>query len=333
MKNKEMPFIFLGPLHAHLTGYIEYKRSLGFKIGASYYYQLRGIDLVAGKYGVQENIPDFTEPMVMSYVAKKNDTESPKTQHARMTTIRQFALYMNRLGYNCFVFPKMDIIKIKNDFIPYIFTYDEVNRLASVLDQITPSPISPQYHLIYPMLFRMLYGCGLRINEALALRNDDVDLVSGIIKITDSKNGEQRLLPMAKSLRGYCIQYKKRLELEVFRSELYYPSPRGGEYCSTPIYCQFRKFMTKAGIYRADGTPPRVHDIRHTFAVHSLEKMVFEGRDIYCALPYLSTYLGHRGIESTEKYLRLTKEAFESVLNCMERYYLGVFPEVINDEE
>ncbi|NLC03829.1 MAG: hypothetical protein GX787_06050 [Tissierellia bacterium] len=73
--------------------------------------------------------------------------------------------------------------------------------------------------------------------------------------------------------------------------------------------------------------------ISHTFAVHALEKMVAEGRDIYCALPILSTYLGHRGLESTEKYLRLTTEAHESVIVTMTKYYNDTYPEVIGYED
>ena len=70
---------------------------------------------------------------------------------------------------------------------------------------------------------------------------------------------------------------------------------------------------------------------RHTFAVHSLEKMVSGGMDIYCSLPVLSAYMGHRGIESTEKYLRLTETAYNSILDSMHDIYDGLFPEVSHE--
>ena len=80
----------------------------------------------------------------------------------------------------------------------------------------------------------------------------------------------------------------------------------------------FRKtILPAAGIKRkADNTGPRIHDLRHTFACHSLDKMVHEGIDPFCGLPYLSTYLGHKGIESTEKYLRLTADHFEKIIEA-----------------
>ena len=75
-------------------------------------------------------------------------------------------------------------------------------------------------------------------------------------------------------------------------------------------------------------------DFRHTYAVHALEKMIHDGHDVYClgALPILSTYLGHRGIESTEKYLRLTEEAYRSVIKTIAPLYTDVFPKVVHHE-
>ena len=73
--------------------------------------------------------------------------------------------------------------------------------------------------------------------------------------------------------------------------------------------------------------------IRHTYAVHALEKMIDVGQNVYCTLPILSTYLGHRGIESTEKYLRLTEEAYSNVVDTVAPLYTDVFPEVVDHEE
>ncbi|WP_010248559.1 tyrosine-type recombinase/integrase [Acetivibrio cellulolyticus] len=329
MKNKEIPYVFRGPLKEYFNKYIDYKRSLGFKVGSSVYYTLKGMDDF-----FEDNELSFTltKEMVETYVARRG-SESVKTQHIRMSTIRQFSLFMNRIGFNFYVYPESDFVKVKSNFIPYIFTQTEINRLIRILDDIPFSPRYPTYHLIYPMLFRMLLGCGLRINEALGLKMANIDMEQGIIILDDTKNKSQRLLPMSQSLHRYCKLYVKRMGFSPAYDGYYYPSRCGGEYNSTPIYCQFRKFMQKAEIFRANGSPPRVHDVRHTFSVYSLEKMVREGRDIYCSLPVLSTYLGHRGIESTEKYLRMTVEAYDLVIGTMEDFYQGIFPEVIKHEE
>lgn len=330
MKNKEIPYVFKGPFKEYIPKYIDFKRSLGFKVGSSVYYTLKGMDDFFLEYGISFDSLILTKEMVEAYVAHRG-SESVKTQHMRMSTIRQFALFMNKIGFDFYVYPESDFVKIKSDFIPFIFTHSEIDRLTRILDEIPASSRYPTYHLIYPMLFRMLLGCGLRINEALGLKMANIDMEHGIIILNATKNNTQRLLPMSQSLHKYCRLYIQRMGFSPSYDGYYYPTRNGGEYNSTPVYCQFRKFMRKAGIFRADGSTPRVHD--HTFSVFSLEKMVAEGRDIYSALPILSTYLGHRGIESTEKYLRMTVEAYDSVTGTMENFYRDVFPEVIRDED
>lgn len=332
MKNKEIDYIFTGPLAKFCIEYIEYKRSLGFKMGASVYYLLKGMDTFFLQQGLAVNSSVLTKEMVEKYVARRG-AESVKTQHMRMSIMRQFSLFMNRLGFSYYVYPETDFVQVKDDFIPYIFTHNEIERLTKILDEIPIRPRYPKYHIIYPMLFRMLYGCGLRINEALGLKMENLDTEQGIIRLDATKNNIQRLIPMSKSLQKYCKKYVKQMGFLTTYDGYYYPSSGGSQYNSTPIYCKLRNFMTSAGIFKENGMTPRVHDIRHTFAVHALEKMVNEGRDIYCALPVLSTYLGHRGIESTEKYLRLTVEAHDSIIGKMTKYYNDTYPEVIKYED
>ncbi|UNC92135.1 tyrosine-type recombinase/integrase [Candidatus Contubernalis alkaliaceticus] len=319
---------FDGPFSECCHRYVDYKKSLGFKMGDSIFYLIRGMNRFFKPYKMTPDALVLTQEMVEDYVAYRPD-ESTKTQHIRMSFIRQFALFMNRTyNHSFYVYPLKDFVKIRDGFVPYIFTHDEIDRLAEVVDLIPESKRYPQYHIIYPMLFRMLYGCGLRINEALGLTVDQIDVNSGIIHLKDSKNGCERLLPMSISLTHYCWYYMDRMNISNRYNGLFYPSYYGGEYNSTPVYCQMRKFMKQASIYRSNGTSPRVHDLRHTFAVHALEKMVAEGMDIYCSLPILSQYLGHRGIESTEKYLRLTESAYHSIIDPMQDFYGGIFPEV-----
>lgn len=322
---------FDGPFSEYCQRYVEYKRSMGFKMGNSVFYLLRGMSRFFKTYEVTPGELVLTQEMVEDYVAYRSD-ESTKTQHMRMSLIRQFSLFMNRTyNYSFFVHPREDFVKVRDDFMPYIFTHDEISRLAKVVDHIPTSKRYPQYHIIYPMLFRMLYGCGLRINEALGLTMDQVDANNGIVHLKDNKNGCERLLPMSSSLTSYCSYYMDRMNFSNTYTGLFYPSYYGGEYNSTPVYCQMRKFMNQAGIFRSNGTSPRVHDLRHTFSVHALEKMVAEGMDLYCSLPILSQYLGHRGIESTEKYLRLTESAYHSILDPMQDYCGDLFPEVSHE--
>jgi integrase/recombinase XerD len=316
--------VFTGPFRDYCFQYVRYKREMGFIFGESSLYLLRHMDDYFKQYYLSS--PVLTKRMVEDYVARR-DRESKKTQHMRMSHIRQFALFMNRNGFDFYVYPN-ELIPIAKTFTPYIFTHDEIERIMNVVDHLPHIPQSKHYHLIYPMLFRMLYGCGLRINEALSLKKSEVDLVNGILTITKAKNGTSRLTPMSWSLTDYCRSYAENMNFDMFSEGYFYPSRDAGKYHNTPVYVKFKQFMKIADIFPEGSVGPRVHDIRHTYAVHALEKMINDGQDVYCALPVLSTYLGHRGIESTEKYLRLTEEAYGNVIDTIAPFYADVFPEV-----
>lgn len=328
MKNKEKQFVFTGPFKDYCSQYVSYKRGMGFNFGESSLYLLRHMDNYFKQYNYSTSV--LTKRMVEDFVSHRN-MESVKTQHMRMSLIRQFAIFMNRIGFDFYVYPD-ELIPIAKTFTPYIFTRDEIERIMNVVDHLSYIPQSKYYHLIYPMLFRMLYGCGLRINEALSLKKTEIDLVNGILTITKTKNGMSRLVPMSRSLTGYCRSYAENMGFDMFSEGYFYPSRDGGKYHRTPVYIKFKQFMKLAGIFPEGAVGPRVHDIRHTYAVHALEKMINDGQDVYCTLPILSTYLGHRGIESTEKYLRLTEEAYGSVIDAIAPFYTGVFPEVVHHE-
>lgn len=330
MKDDVYYYIFEGPFQTHCKKFVDYKRSLGFKICEPYCHRLKEMDHLFTHFHINPVELTITKTMAEAYVALR-ENESVKTQLLRMSTIRQFSLFMNRTGFNCYVYPETAFPKANDIFIPYIFTREEIARLASELDNMPYMSRYPKQHFIYPMLFRMLYGCGLRLNEALSLRLGDLDLVHGLIILNNTKNHSQRMLPMSSSLHEYCRKYVERMEFDSLHDGYYFPSYRGQNLKIGSAYNRLHKLMRKAKVFKEDGNPPRIHDLRHTFAVHSLEKMVAEGRDTYCSLPILSKYLGHRGIESTEKYLRLTKESFSSVTETMESFYTGVFPEVPHD--
>ncbi|WP_010677029.1 tyrosine-type recombinase/integrase [Bacillus timonensis] len=329
MKDREKQFVFDGPFKEYCPLFVEYKRNLGYKFGESSFYSLRYMDDFFKKYEMSSLI--LNKEMVEEYVSRRGN-ESAKTQHMRMSLIRQFALFMNTLGFNFYIHPK-DLIPISKSFVPYIFTHEEIARILNVVDNLVFTPSSKHYHLIYPMLFRMLYGCGLRINEALSLKKVNVDLENGILTVTKAKNNTSRLVPMSNSLNNYCRKYVLKMGFDMFDDGYFYPSRDNGRYNKTPVYIKFKHFMKTAGIFADNEIGPRVHDIRHTFAVHALEKMVKEEQDIYCALPILCAYLGHRDIESTEKYLRLTEEAYGQIIDSITPLYDGVFPEVKIDEQ
>jgi integrase len=166
-----------------------------------------------------------------------------------------------------------------------------------------------------PLLFRLLYGCGLRISEALALRIDDVDLDAGVITIRKAKFDKDRLVPLSNSLsaqfRAYSIAFHKLSPAGM----LFFTHRDGRDVKKDTIYRWYRRILWTAGIpHGGKGAGPRIHDFRHTFSVYALKSMTDKGMDIYCAMPVLSTYLGHASIAATGQYVRLTQEMFPEIV-------------------
>lgn len=329
MIDTEKEYIFNGPFARYCSMYVDHKKSLGYKFQVSSYYRLRQIDNFFKTYELKN--PILTKKMVNDYVSKRGN-ESTKTQHQRMSTIRQFALFMNTLEFNFYVFPKNEFVKIRDNFTPYIFTHKEISNIWSIIDTLSLAENSEYDSLIYPMLLRMLYGCGLRINEALTLHKTDINLKNGVITINKAKNNITRLVPMSETLTDYCCNYVKKMAFDMKTKGYFYPAPDAQKYKSVSILNDFRRILLKAGIISSGSVNPRIHDLRHTFAVHSLEKMVSQGQDAYSALPILQTYMGHSDIISTEQYLRLTSDAYGIIINLTAGMYQDVFPEVKENE-
>lgn len=319
---------FLFPEHIRdiAEAYIKYKRSLGFKY--SYHEQTSVNSMLEFIYAHSTNTQTWclAPEVVYSYTAGSGG-ESPRTIHLKQSMIRQFGLFMKLQGVDAYVLPR-ELIKLPKDFTPYIFTKDEIETIIYYADRIGPNKnkfINTPF--VHPAIIRVLYGCGLRVGEALELLCDDVDLNNGVITIRNGKNNASRLVPVSNSLREYLFDYDNRVRRG--DNTYFFPALRGERYSDTTVRNNFRELLKKAGIGAlATGLYPRLHDLRHTFCVHALEQMVLKGIDPYCSLPVLSTYVGHKGIESTEIYLRLTKQYFLDVLKYGEKDADSIFPEV-----
>lgn len=306
--------------------YVNYKHSLGFKYPHKEHGKLNS--LLSYIYCNSTSVPKhkLTQELVEKYAAG-NTGDSKRYLHSKQSTIRQFAIFLNLRGIPAYIYPNK-LVKTPEDFIPYIFTVDEIQRILYAADSIQPNKNKfVNTPLIYPAVIRVLYGCGLRISEALSLKCTDVDLENGVLVIMNGKNNVSRLVPMAESLRQYLIIYDFKVERG--ENPYFFPALHNEMYSPMTVRNRFHKLEKQVGIpCLSNGRYPRVHDLRHTFSVHALEQIVSQGHDPYCALPVLSAYLGHKGIESTEKYLRLTKQYYIDILRYNEEDAEKIFPEV-----
>jgi integrase len=233
---------------------------------------------------------------------------------------------MCRLGYPADV--PDGSLSAKNDaeFTPRILTHTEADKLLQAVDQITPNARSPLRHLIMPEVFRLLYGCGFRLSEVLHLRIADVDLNQGVLTVRQGKFAKDRLvppaLPLVVRLQMYAADFGVRPP-----DAFFFPSQHGGPWAIQTVYSLFRQLLLQCGIPHAGrGKGPRVHDLRHTFAVHTLLRWYREGADIDAKLPVLATYLGHQSLAGTQRYLHLTAELFPEIAVRVNAAFGDVIP-------
>lgn len=255
---------------------------------------------------------------------EKDPNETPRNHYYRATEIRRFMQYLEKIGVDAYV--DKDIRRIQSSFVPYILSHDEISCLFAATDNLPYTAISPQRVYVMRLLFRMLYGCGLRVSEALNLDMADVDLERGVLYIRNSKFSKERLVPMSKSLIHYCSEYVSNVCEGRDAKAPFFQTPKGEYYRPNTILYAWRQLLHYARIsYGGKGKGPRIHDLRHTFAVHCLQKWVESGEDLNAKLPYLSAYMGHVGLSSTQQYLRLTAESFPHVTSAFENSF-DVFP-------
>jgi integrase len=161
------------------------------------------------------------------------------------------------------------------------------------------------------VIFRILYCCGTRINETLGIKKEDVDLDKGIIRLNEAKNDKQRYVVCGEDLRLLLNVYANRCFYLLSNDDYIFTNANGGRIDEKSVYENHRAFLRHAGIpYVGGGEGPRIHDWRHHMAVYSFKQLTDSGLDMYVALPILSTYLGHKTIFATEKYVRLTLQLF-----------------------
>lgn len=327
MKNK--PVIYSSSLSRAIRGYVEEQRAVGHKYekAASVLRQLDRL-LIDGKTS-GEFLPKET---VLQWI-KKRSGESERNRNARISLIRGLAKYMVRTGMGAYVFPEKATQVDRFNYTPYIFSRKELAEIFRTADRIHPISVSPRRHMILPLLFRMLYGCGLRVSEALNLKASDVNLAEGTLFIRQAKFGKERIVPISGSLLERCREYSLQMQDLASENPFFFPSPLGGGYTTSRIYDYFRDFLWKAGIsHGGRGHGPRVHDLRHTFSVHCLERWVRNGNDLTSLLPCLSAYLGHVDLRASQHYLRLTADLYPDIVSAVEANFSNLIPEVNSNE-
>ena len=187
-------------------------------------------------------------------------------------------------------------------FIPYIYSKTEIKKIFHILknDKNNKNEL-----LIYTCI-SILYCCGLRIGELTNLKLKDFDIYKKILTIKNGKNNVTRLIPLTEELVEILNKYINN-NFYLSDNEFIFLNKITRRYLAYIIRSNFKKIIIQAGILNTyKNKVPRLHDLRHTFAIHTLNNMLEQGFELYQCLPTLSVYLGHSSVYETEYYLVIT---------------------------
>ncbi|MDR3565563.1 MAG: tyrosine-type recombinase/integrase [Negativicutes bacterium] len=294
------------PFADDITSFFAFRESFGFGMyGARLY--LRKFDAYCAER--HPSARALTRELVLEWM---NDAaaQGHVGMAGRGGAIRIFGKYLRAMGKEAYVLPS-EFFASKSTFTPYILSPSELKAFFDATDRIDKWHCGDRFApTVAPVLFRLLYTCGLRPTEIRALRNNDVDLETGVVHIHVNKQKKERLVvlsdDMCRLLNSYWVQRNK-----IFvRTEFFFPRADGEQYSNQRLgaLCDRCWMLANPGIPRSKLPPLRPYDFRHSFASAILQKWLDEGKDLYNMLPYLRSYMGHEHIEDTAYYIHILPE-------------------------
>lgn len=293
----------------------------------SYAFLFKGLDAFLIDRNYDKRYID--EPIYKDWLAFRNERVCQVTIAREVSMMRMFLIFTTKLGNECYIPAPM--IAPKKSYVPHIFSEEELTSLFAAADGLR---LKNRYthncvHMM-PALFRLLYSTGMRIGEALEIRNRDIDMKARVIKLRKTKNGRERLSPINDSLASVLEEYivnRNKIPFAGINAPdgYFFCGTRGQKAQHTTVRTWFHAARMDAGIpYYGRSSGPNVHCLRHTACVHSLLKMVRSGKDPYCCLPMLATFMGHRDVADTEYYLHLSEELYPEIVRLDRNISSGI---------
>jgi integrase/recombinase XerD len=230
------------------------------------------------------------------------------TRRARQRIARKFCLYRQRTEPMCYVPNPLYFARPHPGRSPIIVEPEQAARMLAETAGLTPTANSPLLPAVMRLAIVILYTAGLRRGELLRLTLDDVEPRAGVLRIRSSKFHKSRLVPLSPDagdeLRAYlCKRLVPSLDASPHAPLLC--NTRGGlrGYTGTGLSAGIHRLFKTTGVQNSEGRRPRIHDLRHSFAVQALVRWYREGADVQSNLPKLAMYMGHVSIVSTAYYL------------------------------
>lgn len=296
--------------------YLDYRRKLGSQL------KIEGQQLVRfAEYADQSgHCGPITIELSLRWARMPADA-SPLYQARRLEVVRCFARYRAIFDSATEIPPDRLLGKAHRRICPHIFSNSQISALMKSASDLQPTDsLRP---LTYRTLFGLLTSTGMRITEALRLRDEDVDLTTGTLTVAETKFYKSRLLPLHPTVCEQLSEYAgvRDVQHPLPESTTFLISHRGQSLKYSTVRTTFRKIADRLGWQSNGGRRrPRLYDLRHTFACRRLIAWYHEGVDIDHAIASLSTYLGHAKVTDTYWYLTGVPELLQIASGRFEHF-------------
>lgn len=293
-----------------MEGYLSLHRSLG-RGYRTVEWVLRSLDFVLARQFPNGRI--FTEGMFAAWSREILRISHDKAR-PRLMCVRKFCLHLARTQPNTFLPDQHAFPRQSAPQAPCLLSSSDVARLVEATHRLRPKPSNPLRGETLRMAILLVFCCGLRLGELLRLRIEDIDTGRRLLKINQTKFNKSRLVPLSPSLAEVLNRYlrqrrRKGIPLDP-DSPLVWSSQAGkaSSLSAKAFRVTWRQVCRAVGVLDSEQNPPRVHDLRHSFAVEVLRRSYGAGENPAATLPRLSRFMGHATPACTHYYLKFTEQ-------------------------
>lgn len=285
--------------------YLVFRRGLGFAL-TSPAWQLRAFARQADRVGHHGHV---TIELAVQWATSSSSPKDPAQAVRRLSIVRQFALHRAALDPDTEVPPIGLLGRVGRRKAPHIYSDQEIAALLREARRLLPRRgLRPRTYVAY---LSLLASTGLRLSEACRLEPGDVDLADGIITVREGKFRKSRLVPLHPTTTRALARYAAERDAceRAPSTGRFFRTDRAAELRTDAVRKTFSRLRQRLGwTDRGRARRPRLHDLRHTFAVRTLVRWYQEGADIDRKMLALSTYLGHAKVTHTYWYLSAAPE-------------------------
>ena len=294
-----------------IKDYITSRREAGFMYDNPAYWLYRFDQYCYGK-AVKETC--VTKPLFEAW-ATKTDTETKVTQNNRLQALRNFCVHLNTLGIPAYIPPALPR---PEKVVPYLMKDDDIREFFEQVDLYASTDHVPTFQRMaceYKVLFRLIYCCGLRNNEACSLKTENIDTDSGILTIYHSKGRKDRIVYLSEDLLMLCRDYRQWLDVQLDApSEWFFPGKYPERHIpKTSVDRKFNEFWNGTRSSKTWDKKPTVHCLRYAFVIKRINSWMEADIPLHVMMPFLSSYLGHMGPMETYYYFHQVEDAFLTV--------------------